>query len=990
MSHTARRPLRADRGFTLVELMITLVVFSLIAGTIVSILIVSSMQGAATSNETAATEQGRAALDMMSRDLRCAGFGTDITGASPQPPIAYVDSMQILINADLTPYPDTASTALGIPLAYDPNGSPRPKPLVGTSWTPTKRYLTGAELVRWTLDLNNDGAVNASDLAVADAADANHTRNPNDYELCREVYGDSTAGVKGNNGGARERIAVVKLPGGSQPPMFRVYLSGSTAAWDWSNGPVPANRLAEITRIELNVVATSANRSFFGGYSDTRLTTTVSEIRNAPNYSGQRYNISGIVFNDANKNHVKDGAEVGVTGASVMLGGYLTQTTSSTGTYSFDVPPGSYWLTQDAPANYGTFDNPDSFMVTVGPNYVKNLADTVRAGGTVNIFCYNDVDKNHSFGGSDQPLAGVVCNLLGTDVTDVTDATGNVSFFVPVTNRFDIQAVLPDSFVASTANPYHNKITNGQILNAQIGMYVYDAGTVSGTVFNDTNGNGTKDSGENGVSDAVISVVLADSTEVYAMSDGTGKYSMKLPANDPPKTYAYTLTCTPPPGFSSGSKMTVANVWLQINQVVNSKDFALGKFNTDKFDVNDPIRAMTLTDVIENDWLGQNTGFRRKDLDIVTGSANGTASRLAEWFNQYNASPLFKNNATSSMPVGQSIFAMATDTLKAGSGGITRPAIVVGMRYAASGNWAIWYPKDAIGNCGFLPNSAAASYLTSDNGDVTAVATLAPTAAGTSPGVVVGTNSPTAFQGVVELWTAASHTNPAYVRSQTISYNAGFPGGPQLGAVSSVIVSDFYSGVAGTELLVGTQTGFYSGQVFLFKQVSGVWTYTWGQNFTQDAVTAMSLADIDHDGRLDIVVGTQDSHTTGHLMYFRNKGGGTPAFDNAVTRVAPGIVTQISPADFNGDGHHDLVIGWRDSDTTFGGGVQIWYVSGTTFPSSGVDPSGGMVNNWVTDLFVADVNWGAYPVLPTGTIAPDIVGSAQKSANNSYVFTLLR
>jgi hypothetical protein len=964
-------------------------VFSLIAGTIVTILVVSSMQGAATSNETTATEQARAALDMMSRDLRCAGFNTDITYATPQPPIAYVDSMQILINADLTPYPDTSATALGVPLAYDPTGSPRPKPLIGTTWTPPIRYRTGAELIRYTLDLNNDGAVDANDLAVADGADANHTRNPNDYELCREVYGDSTAGVLHNNGGARERIAVIRKPGGSQPAMFRVYLSGSSTPWDWrTGGPIPAGRLAEITRIEITVVATAASRNFFGGYSDTRLTTTVSEIRNAPNYSGTRYNISGYVWGDADKNGAKNGTEVYVSGASVMLGGYMTQTTGTTGTYSFDVPPGSYWLTQTPPPNYGTLDNPDSFLVTVGPNFVKNLRDTIRAGGNVTVLCYNDVDKNHSYGGSDTPLANVVCNIQGTDVTDLTDNSGTVSFFLPVGISW-INATLPDSFVASSQNPVKVTMTNGGNLTARIGMYVQDSGTITGTVFNDANGNGTKDTGENGVADAIVTVVLADSTEMYVTSDGTGKYTLKLPANDPPKTYAYTLTCTPPAGFSSGSKMSLTNVWLQNYQVLSSKDFALGKFNTTKFDVNEPVRALALADVIENDWLGQNTGFRHKDLDLITGSAVGTTSRLAVWFNQYNASPLFKNNPSSTSTTGQSIYALATDTLRAGSGGITRPAIIAGMRYAAAGNWSIWYPIDAIGNSGFLPASAAASYLTSDNGDVTAVATLAPTA-GNSPGVVVGTNSPTANQGVVELWTAASHANPAYVRSQTISYYAGFPGGPQLGAVTGVIVSDFYSGVAGTELVIATQTGYYTGQVFVFKQVAGVWTFAWGQNLTQDAVTSICLADIDHDGKPDIVAGTQDSHTTGKLYYWHNKGGGTINFDTAVTKTAPGIVTALAPADFNGDGHNDIVLGWRDSDTTFGGGVQIWYVSGSTFPSSGTDPSSGAVNKWVTDLFVTDVNWGVYPVLPSGTVAPDIVGTTQKDANHSEVFTLLR
>src|SRR5207247_5557924 len=110
-------------------------------------------------NRLESTEATRAALGLIVRDLRSAGFGTDRDWAAlPQPPIAYVDSIQILINANFQPYPDTAATHMP-PLAYDPAGLPRPFPVSGTSWEPPIKYRTGAEVVRWTLDANNDGVV---------------------------------------------------------------------------------------------------------------------------------------------------------------------------------------------------------------------------------------------------------------------------------------------------------------------------------------------------------------------------------------------------------------------------------------------------------------------------------------------------------------------------------------------------------------------------------------------------------------------------------------------------------------------------------------------------------------------------------------------------------------------------------------------------------------------------------------------------------------
>ena len=82
------------------------------------------------------------ALDRIANDLRCAGYGADrsIVGFAPQPQIAYIDSTQVLINANLVPAPaiDTATVTLGsnissTPRAYEPTGTPRPFPLDGTT-----------------------------------------------------------------------------------------------------------------------------------------------------------------------------------------------------------------------------------------------------------------------------------------------------------------------------------------------------------------------------------------------------------------------------------------------------------------------------------------------------------------------------------------------------------------------------------------------------------------------------------------------------------------------------------------------------------------------------------------------------------------------------------------------------------------------------------------------------------------------------------------
>src|SRR5205823_2037464 len=101
--------------------------------------------------------------------------------------------------------------------------------------------------------------VNASDLATAAGADAQSTPDPNDYVLVRQVYGDSSGSppVPHNNGGAQQSVALVHRPGGGVPPLFAIYLRGSSTPWNWANGAIPAAQLADVERVSVSVTASS-------------------------------------------------------------------------------------------------------------------------------------------------------------------------------------------------------------------------------------------------------------------------------------------------------------------------------------------------------------------------------------------------------------------------------------------------------------------------------------------------------------------------------------------------------------------------------------------------------------------------------------------------------------------------------------------------------------------------------------------------------------
>lgn len=91
---------------------------------------------------------------------------------------------------------------------------------------------------------------------------------------------------------------------------------------------------------------------------------------------------------------------------------------------------------------------------------------------------------------------------------------------------------------------------------------------ISGTVFTDTNGNGTKEDNEVGRSG--VSVKIQNSTngqQVTVTTSATGEYSHQLdPVNN---KYLYTITATPPTGFVVNGNATVTIPSDNISHVVN-------------------------------------------------------------------------------------------------------------------------------------------------------------------------------------------------------------------------------------------------------------------------------------------------------------------------------------------------------------------------------------------------------------------------------------
>jgi prepilin-type N-terminal cleavage/methylation domain-containing protein len=265
--------LNTERGFTLLELMIALFVGAVLILISYNVLTSQKRAGDAQNQTVSAQQNARVALETLERELRLAGL--DIDDFDKQPIFIDAAPYQVIFDADVSgdvngvpSMSRTQSVALHDGTRYSPGAYP------GENLGTQDRYSNGAETIRFTLDRNGDGIVNADDRYT-------ETQNPSDYALYREENGsriDMVAfGLRG-----RENYPDGQLP----QPLFKYYgdFNGTGAVLLWGDGngdgqlsqteiaaltAVPQNRLSKIVDVEVSVEAESPNMeaSYVGPHS---------------------------------------------------------------------------------------------------------------------------------------------------------------------------------------------------------------------------------------------------------------------------------------------------------------------------------------------------------------------------------------------------------------------------------------------------------------------------------------------------------------------------------------------------------------------------------------------------------------------------------------------------------------------------------------------------------------------------------------------------
>ncbi len=300
-----------------------------------------------------------------------------------------------------------------------------------------------------------------------------------------------------------------------------------------------------------NEFATNAATNNWGTWITNFNLGTGSGGPGAPN------SISGQKFHDVNGNTIRDAGEAGLPGWIIFLdtnnngsvdSGESTAITDASGNYSFNnLAVGLYRVREVLQAGWvRTTANPADIVLSSGGSAVGvNFGNfqQITISGTV----FNDLNNNTIRDATEPGLQGwtlfLDANNNGTldagESTAVSDASGNFSFPGQGPGTFRVRQVVQSGFTRTTTNPADIVASSGtNVSNILFGnsSTATVAGTISGQVFHDVNGNAIQDAGEGGQSNLIVFLDnnnngTPDVGETTVITDSNGNYSFTNLAN---------------------------------------------------------------------------------------------------------------------------------------------------------------------------------------------------------------------------------------------------------------------------------------------------------------------------------------------------------------------------------------------------------------------------------------------------------------------------
>ncbi len=270
--------------------------------------------------------------------------------------------------------------------------------------------------------------------------------------------------------------------------------------------------------------------------------------------------ISGLVFEDKNGNGVQDEGENGIPGVAVELTDSTGQVIASVisgedGQYDFDpINPGIYTVRETDPNGYiSTTANTVEVTLPDGGTAPVNFGDQKK--GSISGIVFNDVNGDGVRGSEEPGISGVKVELLDSNgnliASTVTSPEGTYSFADIPAGAYVVKETDPEGYVSTTGNTVPVNLVSDTEATASFGDRII--GSISGTVFNDVNGDGVINTGETGIPGVTVELLTPDGAVIATTATGgNGSYSFTdIPAG------AYIVRETDPEGYVSTTGNTV-------------------------------------------------------------------------------------------------------------------------------------------------------------------------------------------------------------------------------------------------------------------------------------------------------------------------------------------------------------------------------------------------------------------------------------------------
>ena len=285
--------------------------------------------------------------------------------------------------------------------------------------------------------------------------------------------------------------------------------------------------------------------------------------------------VTGVVFFDNNGNGTQDGGESGIPNVSVEIiaanGQIFYVTTDAFGVYNAaSVPAGPATVdvvNSTLPPNLTQTAGVDPSSVAVPPGGTGNAgsdgyqpAGSSGPSGTVTGVVFLDLNGNGTQDPGEPGIPGVTVLLTtstGQVIPGTTDANGVYSMLNAAAGTGTIDVVnstLPPGLTQtagtdpSSVTVIANSLTNAGFDGYNAGTPSTTSGGVTGTIFLDSNGNGSQDPGEPGLPGVQVTITPATGPAITVVTGPNGVYTAPtVPAG--PATVDV-VNSTLPPGLT--------------------------------------------------------------------------------------------------------------------------------------------------------------------------------------------------------------------------------------------------------------------------------------------------------------------------------------------------------------------------------------------------------------------------------------------------------